>query len=167
MIFPAFRRFSHYEYDYIKRMAFLAKDFHGDQTRWFTNDPYWRHPWAVAELIYANEGDLDQVAAGYLHDAPEDCDVTLDALAALGVRDETLVIVDGLTQRDGESNTDFIYRAAGNLRTNMPKRCDTVHNISTLPTAHSLWTKYLGYLTILDSEAVRLTGGRLTGNVRS
>lgn len=159
--------FSDDDYSYLRSVAQMARELHGDQTRWFTDEPYWKHPWAVAELIALNGGTVDQIAGGYLHDTVEDCDVTLEDLRGMGVRPTTLIVVDGLTQRPGESNDEFIYRAASDMLTNMPKRCDTVHNISTLPSAHSLWSKYILYLTILDAEAVRLTGGRLKGNVRS
>jgi hypothetical protein len=160
-----FSRFSDSDQHYLADMALLAKELHGDQKRWFTDDPYWKHPWAVAELIYLNNGDVDQVAGGYLHDTAEDCGIDVLDLEGYGARQRTLMVVDGLTQRKGESNDDFINRAGGSLLTNMPKRCDTVHNISTLPSGHSLWTKYLHYLTRLDALAVELIGGRLHGNV--
>lgn len=165
MILPAYNRFSYWEYDYIRRVALLAKQLHAGQTRKFTGEPYYTHPFTVAEAVYNAGGTLDQVAAAYLHDTVEDCfpDVTperaMDALAALGVRFETLQIVDLLTRRHNETAGDFILRAASDIRSNLVKEEDVNHNTSNLAEGESLWGRYLHFKAVLAEERRKLTGG--------
>ena len=60
------------------RFATLA---HEGQVRKYTGEPYIIHPIAVAELVRSVDLDDEIVAAAYLHDVVEDCDVGIEEIA--------------------------------------------------------------------------------------
>lgn len=53
------------------------------QRRKYTNEPYWRHPDAVAKHIERAGGSSNMVAAAYLHDVVEDTEVVFEDLHEL------------------------------------------------------------------------------------
>lgn len=58
----------------------VATQAHSDQIRKFTGEPYINHPVRVAEWLSGFNVGEQIVAAAYLHDVPEDCDVSRDTL---------------------------------------------------------------------------------------
>ncbi len=56
-----------------------ATELHEGQFRKYTSEPYIVHPRAVARLVADHGGSPDMVAAAWLHDVVEDCNVTIDA----------------------------------------------------------------------------------------
>lgn len=61
-------------------MLDLAKrkciEWHGSQVRKYTGEPYYNHPFEVANILsFAGEGE-ETIAAGYLHDVVEDCGIS-------------------------------------------------------------------------------------------
>jgi (p)ppGpp synthase/HD superfamily hydrolase len=67
-----------------ERALAFAKTAHEsiDQRRKYTNEPYICHPIAVAELVRTVPHTSDMIAAAYLHDTIEDCNVTREEIAA-------------------------------------------------------------------------------------
>jgi (p)ppGpp synthase/HD superfamily hydrolase len=70
--------------------------------------PYILHPLRLM-LKFADE---DARMAAVLHDVVEDGGVTWDELRKLGVPEQVIAAVDGLTRRESESYEEFIERAA-------------------------------------------------------
>ena len=79
-------------YDY----AFHHHETLGRQRR-KTGEPYIIHPVEVAEILAALEVDAATIAAGFLHDVVEDCNVTHDEIAA-EFSEEVATLVDGVTK---------------------------------------------------------------------
>lgn len=59
----------------IEKARKFAIEAHGQQVRKYTGEPYWHHCQAVAELVASTGADTDTVAAAWLHDTVEDCEV--------------------------------------------------------------------------------------------
>lgn len=82
----------------IRRAAAFAEAAHTGQTRKGSDTPYIEHPRRVSELVRAIGGTEAQIAAAWLHDVVEDCDVTLDDVReAFG--EEVAALVDALTDK--------------------------------------------------------------------
>ena len=120
--------------------AFGAQHHHGQIRK--SGEPYYSHPTAVAQILASNKLDVETVAAGFLHDVVEDCEVTLDELEArfgLGLAK----IVDGVTKigkvhyRDqldtqADSYRKMILAMSEDLRVLIVKLADRMHNMQTL-----------------------------------
>lgn len=65
----------------IDRAWAFAVEAHGDQKRKYTNQPYYVHLREVAELVQQAGGTSEQIAAAYLHDTVEDCNVSINEIA--------------------------------------------------------------------------------------
>lgn len=50
-------------------------EWHGDQRRKYTGEPYYTHPFEVADILRGIGADDEVVIAGYLHDVLEDTPV--------------------------------------------------------------------------------------------
>jgi GTP pyrophosphokinase len=74
-----------------------------------TGEPYIMHPIAVADILAGLEMDTPSIAAGFLHDVIEDCNVTRDQLAN-EFGDEIADLVDGVTKL---KLADFERRSVG------------------------------------------------------
>lgn len=98
----------------------FVKESHGSQLRKYTNEPYWTHPYAVAEIV--SQYDIGELAIeGALgHDLLEDTKVTvselLDKLILFGYAPmEVLAIIQtitSLTDQFTPENYTKINRAA-------------------------------------------------------
>lgn len=83
-------------------LAFAAR-IHRDQVRTGSGVPYVAHLLAVAALVSEGGGSEDQVIAGLLHDAIEDCiaaipDIRVQIATRFG--DAVLALVEGCTDTD-------------------------------------------------------------------
>lgn len=63
--------------DYEIRAAEFAFEAHKGQFRKFNAEPYICHPAEVASIVSQVSSDPDTLAAAWLHDVVEDCDVTM------------------------------------------------------------------------------------------
>lgn len=134
----------------VQTAAEYAEQKHQGQKR-KDGKPYFTHVEAVANIVnmdwfslipqessYGNWNSCkDQVvAAAYLHDVIEDCNVTKQDLLDAGISVMTAEIVDTLSKRPGENYFDFIMRIhdGGPFRTGMVavKLADLQHNMSDL-----------------------------------
>ncbi len=87
-----------------------ASELHRRQTRKGKDVPYINHLMAVAAIIGTHGGDEDQVIAGLLHDAIEDCVGAVPGIvdqirARFG--DRVLAIVEGCTDSYEERKSDW------------------------------------------------------------
>lgn len=143
----------------------ISRSLHKGQTRWFTNEPYYRHPARVAENVRIVGGSDDVIAAAYLHDVIEDCEVTAHQLVDIGVKPSTVEIVAKLTRRKNEPYFEYVRRQCETIETWYIKRADVIDNLSTVPHGHSLWNKYTEALVTLNSGGRDLRGGTVRGNI--
>lgn len=86
----------------------LARWLHRDQVD-KQGKPYFEHVSRVAARL-SDQPDILQ-AAGYLHDVIEDCGMTINVLAKLGIPREVIHLVVMLSRSENdESYTDYIDR---------------------------------------------------------
>jgi (p)ppGpp synthase/HD superfamily hydrolase len=88
----------------IQKAKALATIAHRGQLRKYTNEPYIVHPAAVAKHLELVGCDDETIAAAWLHDVIEDCDVTAQQIAILvGVAVAALVleVTDVSSKEDG------------------------------------------------------------------
>lgn len=115
-----------YKSDIIYRAREFAILAHRDQFR-DSGEPYFAHPEQVAEILKQVTYDPAIIAAGYLHDVIEDCDVTYEDLkVAFGQRVADLVRE---VTSPGDSNT------FPNLKTRdgvLIKFADRLSNLSSM-----------------------------------
>ncbi len=127
--------------DLVRRAFEVAYNAHRDQRR-SSGEPYIRHPLAVAHILVDLKLDQASVAAGLLHDVPEDTPVNLDQLRT-EFGDEIARIVDGVTKltsiegRSKEEAQAGTYRKmfiamVDDPRVVLIKLADRLHNVRTL-----------------------------------
>ena len=142
---PLFQRMRSYlpqdALDVVRRAYAVARRAHGAQTR-TTGELYIRHPFAVAHILVDLKLDPASIAAGLLHDVPEDTTVGLDEIRRQ-FGDEIAGIVDGVTKltsiegRSKEQAQAGTYRKmfiamADDPRVVLIKLTDRLHNVRTL-----------------------------------
>jgi (p)ppGpp synthase/HD superfamily hydrolase len=135
---------------------------HGDQVRKGTEVPYVSHLLQVSGLVLEFGGDVDQAAAGLLHDALEDCDgVDLSALRDRFGADVARIVeqcTDLLEEDTPDAKSDWLARkrrylsqlGGADARTHLVAACDKLHNLRSL-------------VADLDAEGVA-TLGRFTAS---
>lgn len=73
----------------------IAKKYHADQRRKYTNEPYYNHLRNVAKLVKKHGGDNNQVYAALLHDILEDTSMTESELKKILI-DKGLPLCDAI-----------------------------------------------------------------------
>ena len=73
----------YYHTDIVQQAERYAARLHTGQVRKYTNEPYFNHCEAVAMQVACLTDDKNVIAAAYLHDVIEDCDVRYEQLSAL------------------------------------------------------------------------------------
>jgi GTP pyrophosphokinase len=107
-----------------------------------SGEPYITHPTSVAFILASHKLDLETVAAGFLHDVVEDCDVELSELEERFGKGLAR-IVDGVTKigkvkfRDkseaqAENYRKMIMAMSEDVRVLLVKLADRTHNMQTL-----------------------------------
>lgn len=99
-------------------------------------EEYWRHPFAVADLVSQAAVDLrassDEMQAAriaaYLHDVVEDANITLRDLLDEGFSQAVVEAVDAVTRREGETYEEFVLRAKEDPIGRIVKLADLRHN---------------------------------------
>lgn len=108
--------------------ALAAAAHRGQQDK--SGAEYIGHPRAVAAMVSAEGGSLEQQMAALLHDVVEDTSATLPHLADLGVPDRVRELVNALTHRPGEPRAHYLERVRGTPGAVLVKRADVAHNMS-------------------------------------
>ena len=143
----------------MERAYAFAKKAHEGQTR-YSGDPYFSHCIAVARHLVEMQLDVTTIAAGLLHDVPEDTEISLEVIAQ-EFGDDVAFLVDGVTklskvrmsqrQVDQQGQTDQTDKAAvdrekaamenlrkmflamaQDIRVVLIKLADRLHNMETL-----------------------------------
>jgi len=124
----------------------LAFRCHKGQFR-ASGDPYIVHPVAVADLLREIGASPTVIAAGFLHDAVEDTELTADHLKEL-FGSEVSRLVEGVTKLGGihftnrteaqaENLRKMFLAMASDIRVVLVKLADRLHNMRTLDSLNS------------------------------
>ena len=130
----------------MKNLIFAAYEFaayaHRNQVRKYTNEPYVNHCLEVATLVIpvAPFGFLhEMIAAAYLHDVVEDCEVPIRLIDSL-FGSEVASLVSDLTDiskpsdgnRETRKNIDRIHTRSASPRAKTIKLADLISNTRTI-----------------------------------
>ena len=130
----------------VRRAYNMAAAAHDGQFR-RSGEPFVQHPLAVALELAKLRLDCATVAAGLLHDVPEDTAITPGEIEARFGKEITL-LVDGVTkltriawetleEEQAENLRKMFLAMAQDIRVVLVKLCDRLHNIRTLePFSH-------------------------------
>ncbi len=127
--------------DLLMRAYAFAHEKHDGQKR-MTGEPYIEHPIAVAGILAELGMDDPTIAAGLLHDVPEDCGVTMEEMTER-FGPEVTQLVDGVTklkridfsnkqEKQAENLRKLFLAMAGDVRVIIIKLADRLHNMRTL-----------------------------------
>ena len=119
---------------YLQIAQDIARKAHRGQTDKAGAD-YILHPERVVGHVLALGGDDSAIAAAWLHDVLEDCDVTAEDLTAAGIPDQVITAVKAVTKRSGEPLVDYCARVAANPTALLVKRGDLADNTDPARTA--------------------------------
>ncbi len=142
-VLKAFKNPPSHDGEKLVRNAYIfAKEAHGDQKR-ESGMPYIHHPLATAKILASIGMDARTVAAGLLHDVPEDTPETLATISKKFGKD-IASMVEGITKlgRIKLRGTKEEYKLenwrrmflamASDIRTVIIKLADRLHNMQTL-----------------------------------
>ncbi len=126
--------------DLIERAYNFAHTAHAGQTR-MTGEPYFNHALATAVKLADLHLPAEVIAAGLLHDVPEDTEVTLEEIKNL-FGDDIASLVGGVTklghvqyrgmERYVENLRKMFLSMAADVRVIFIKFADRMHNMETL-----------------------------------
>lgn len=116
------------------------------QTRKVSGEPYWTHPFAVADLVELSTSNDDLYIAALLHDTVEDTNITLDFIAA-EFGENVRRLVQGLTDPEVPSDLtraekkDIFLKRLMNQPADVQtiKYADMYHNLGEVDGAPKAW----------------------------
>lgn len=125
----------------LERAYAFADEKHAPQKR-MTGEPYIEHPVAVAGILAELGMDDVTIAAGLLHDVPEDCGVTYEEMSER-FGPEVAHLVEGVTKlrkiefstkedKQADNLRKLFLAMAGDVRVIIIKLADRLHNMRTL-----------------------------------
>lgn len=116
----------------IEQARLVAEAAHKGQTR-RDGPPYFEHVEAVANSV---EDRLKPIA--YLHDVPEDTDITIEDLKDAGFPPYVTDAVDLLTHRNNQPNVKYWGNIAKNRDAAEVKIQDMKHNLRSMPSERQI-----------------------------
>ena len=130
------------------KAARLARKAHGSQKR-AQGTPYYKHPMAVARLVWQRGYTGAVIQAAYLHDVLEDCEMGMREFTSM-FGHEVARLVYAVTKQLGETSEAYYLRVkAAGEEAMVLKRTDREHNNSEL--------RYAPKCTCLHSKAAEKT----------
>ncbi|PQV63887.1 GTP pyrophosphokinase [Abditibacterium utsteinense] len=125
----------------LERAYAFAAEKHEGVTR-LTGEPYIEHPVAVAGILAELGMDDVSIAAGFLHDVPEDCGVSIEEMTERfgadvahlveGVTKLKKINFDTKVEKQGENLRKLFLAMAGDVRVIIIKLADRLHNMRTI-----------------------------------
>lgn len=162
----------------VEDATLFAEEFHKDQTRKYTGEPYVNHCKNVGELVAQAGADEETIAAAILHDVIEDTPATFkDVFKVFGPKVATLVrAVTKITTRAHGNRAERaaierVHLSLAPPEAKLIKIADIVDNCTDLKRLDSTFAKVYfkekqELLKVLDwhlhplkLKAVRITGG--------
>jgi GTP pyrophosphokinase len=123
------------EMDIVQKAAIMAKEAHGNQKR-DSGEDYFTHPEGVANIL--KKWGIDDpiiITAAYLHDCPEDTNLSLERIRK-EFGDEVAGLVDGVTKLSNGTKKDTTKKVLKesyiNPNTALLKLADRLYNLRTL-----------------------------------
>ena len=117
----------------------LATRAHEGHVRKYTGQPYITHPEEVADIVRSVPHDEFMLAAAWLHDTVEDCNVTLEMVEVafgIAVRDLVWWLTDVSKKTDGNRKTrkaiDRNHIAAAPASAQTVKLADLISNTQSI-----------------------------------
>ena len=118
----------------------FAKEWHGDQKRKYTGEPYINHPVEVAQIVAAVTEDCETICAAFLHDVIEDTAATYQDLvdAGFGWTVAGMVVELSDVSKPGDGNRavrksiDRIHLSHATDRSKTVKLADLISNSSSI-----------------------------------
>lgn len=121
--------------------AVWAESLHKDQKR-ASGEPFFIHPYHVAEILVDMHMDPDSIIAGFLHDIMEDTTTAQDDIRKK-FGETAAVLVDGVTKisilkvknksvQAAETMRKMLFAMSKDIRVIIIKLADKLHNMSTL-----------------------------------
>lgn len=124
---------------FVRAAHFAAEAHKGQRRHGRERIPYINHPLAVAGIVADHSADEDMLAAAVLHDVVEDCDVTLDEIAArfgpvvAGLVEALTDAPDWADLPGGERKARQAEKMAGaSDGARLIKMADQLHNVTDL-----------------------------------
>lgn len=125
----------------ILEAARWAEELHHDQKR-ASGEPYFIHPYHVAELLVTMHMDVDSVVAGFLHDSMEDTGADEQQIIDR-FGENVAMLVDGVTKisilkvknksvQAAETMRKMLFAMSKDIRVIIIKLADKLHNMNTL-----------------------------------
>lgn len=124
----------------IKKAYEFAAMAHAGQKR-LSGDDYIQHPLATAKKLAELKMDMPTIAAGFLHDVPEETNYTLEEIKKQFGK-ETAKLIEGITkvgtlkyrgvERYAENLRKMFLAMSEDIRTIIIKFADRLHNLETL-----------------------------------
>ncbi len=131
----------HFDAQLLERAYAFAAEKHQGVTR-LTGEPYIEHPIAVAGILAELGMDDVSIAAGFLHDVPEDCGVSIEEMTERfgadvahlveGVTKLKKINFDTKVEKQGENLRKLFLSMAGDVRVIIIKLADRLHNMRTI-----------------------------------
>lgn len=134
-----FTMFSSTDQNLCRRAAQFGSGAHAQQKRKYTGEPYFNHCIEVAMLVRSVNGTAPMVAAAFLHDTVEDCDVSISTIRE-EFGDEVASLVDYLTDvsKPGDGNRarrkeiDRLHTSSASPEAKTIKLADLIANTSSI-----------------------------------
>lgn len=126
--------------DLVEKATLIAITAHeaAGQKRKFSNEPYWYHPSAVADMVSRHTDNQSLIAAGWLHDVVEDTHIDLEHIRS-HLNNEVAEYVSDVTKQqpygedDGRNILFEIKRLMGvSSESKLLKLCDIHCNIKDM-----------------------------------